>query len=203
MTQTTATGRLNQKRRTRKDLLEAAFRLLEKGEKPTLEEVADEALVSRATAYRYFQNVEALLNEAALDVAVPEANELFGDQTPRDPLTRLERLEDALQRMLVENEAALRLLLANAIAQRIGADPDADAPMRQDRRTPLIEAALAPAREQFAPSDFERLKAALALILGAEAMVVFRDALQLGEDEARQVKRWMIGALVAAAKRAP
>jgi len=57
--------RPNQKRRTRKDLLLAAARLLQQGKRPSLEEVAEAALVSRATAYRYFPGVEPLLVEAA------------------------------------------------------------------------------------------------------------------------------------------
>jgi hypothetical protein len=44
----TAAGRPNQKRRTRKDLLLAAARLMKQGRQPVLEEVAEEALVSRA-----------------------------------------------------------------------------------------------------------------------------------------------------------
>ena len=51
-------GRPNQRSRTRKDLLDAASRLLKQGRRPTLEEVAEEARVSRATAYRYFPSVE-------------------------------------------------------------------------------------------------------------------------------------------------
>ena len=54
-------GRPNQRRRTRKDLLDAATRLMRQGRKPSLEEVAEEALVSRATAYRYFASIDALL----------------------------------------------------------------------------------------------------------------------------------------------
>ena len=57
------TGRPNQKSRTRKDLLQAAGRLLKQGRKPTLDEVAAEALVSRATAYRYFPTPESLVLE--------------------------------------------------------------------------------------------------------------------------------------------
>ena len=75
------TGRPNQSTRTRKDLLEAALALMKQGRSPTLEEIAEEALVSRATAYRYFPSVEALLVEASFDVAVPEADELFGGDT--------------------------------------------------------------------------------------------------------------------------
>ena len=70
-------GRPNQKSRTRKDLLRAAARLMKDGNCPTFEDVAEEALVSRATAYRYFSGLEALLVEAALDVAMPDAEALF------------------------------------------------------------------------------------------------------------------------------
>ena len=66
-----ATGRANQRRRTRKDLLEATTRLVRQGHQPSLEEIAAEAMVSRATAYRYFPKLDALLLEAALDVAIP------------------------------------------------------------------------------------------------------------------------------------
>ena len=82
-------GRPNQKRRTRKDLLQAAARLMKQGRKPDLEEIAEEALVSRATAYRYFPGVEALLVEAALDVAVPEPHEVLRDAPADDPVARL------------------------------------------------------------------------------------------------------------------
>ena len=75
-----STGRPNQRRRTRKDLLQAASRLMKQGRQPSLEEIAEEALVSRATAYRYFPSVEALLLEASFDVAIPEAGDLFPAQ---------------------------------------------------------------------------------------------------------------------------
>jgi AcrR family transcriptional regulator len=44
---------------------------MKQGRKPSLEEIAEEALISRATAYRYFPRVEALLLEASLDVVTP------------------------------------------------------------------------------------------------------------------------------------
>ena len=46
--------RSNQKARTRQAIVRAAGALLARGDKPTLEEIAAEAQVSRATAYRYF-----------------------------------------------------------------------------------------------------------------------------------------------------
>ena len=100
------TGRGRQRRRTRKDLLPAASRLMKKGRKPSLEEVAEEAMVSRATAYRYFPSVEALLLEASLDVAVPDAAEVFGDGAADDPVARLERVDTALHDMILRQRGA-------------------------------------------------------------------------------------------------
>jgi hypothetical protein len=70
-------GRPNQRRRTRKNLLDAASRLMRQGRKPSLEGVGEEDLVSRAPACRYFPSVEALLLEASLDVAIPAAEEVL------------------------------------------------------------------------------------------------------------------------------
>lgn len=194
------TGRPNQRSRTRKDLLRAAARLMKQGQDPSLEEIATEALVSRATAYRYFPSVEALLVEASFDLAVPEADDLFGGDTSTDPVARMERVDAALHDMILANEPALRTMLAHALQRGLKGD-DADHPRRQNRRTPLIEAALDPARKQFKPAALATLSKALALIVGPEGVVVCKDVLQLDDAEARKVKRWAIQALVAAAKK--
>jgi AcrR family transcriptional regulator len=193
-------GRPNQRMRTRKDLLQAASRLSKQGRTPTLDEVAEEALVSRATAYRYFPSVEALLVEASVDIAVPEPEELFGNDASTDPLLRLQRVETALYDMILANEPMLRTMLAHTIQHDMQADDTGKLPKRQNRRTPLIEAALEPARSQFKPAALKPLMRALALIMGTEATIVVKDVLQLDDAEARKTKRWAIRALVEAAK---
>jgi AcrR family transcriptional regulator len=194
------TGRPNQRMRTRKDLLQAASRLTKEGRTPTLDEVAEEALVSRATAYRYFPSIEALLVEAAVDIAVPEPGELFGNDASTDPLLRLQRVETTLYDMILANEPMLRTMLAHTIQHDMLADDAGKLPRRQNRRTPLIEAALEPARNQFKPAALKPLMRALALIMGTEATIVVKDVLQLDDAEARKTKRWAIRALVEAAK---
>jgi AcrR family transcriptional regulator len=193
-------GRPNQKRRTRKDLLQAASRMLKQGRTPSLEEVAAEAMVSRATAYRYFPNIETLLVEAPLDEAAPNPEDALKG-AGNDPIARLERVDAAFEAMMSANEAQLRLMLANAVQRPLREAEDGELPARQNRRSPLIEAALAPARDEFKPSDLKSLQRALALVIGTEGMVVFKDVLQLDEAEARKVRRWAIKALVAAARR--
>ncbi|MEA3014061.1 MAG: hypothetical protein QOD42_2606 [Sphingomonadales bacterium] len=189
-------GRPNQKSRTRKDLLRAAARLMQAGGSPTLEEVAEVALVSRATAYRYFSGIEALLIEAALDVAMPDAAFFAGDAST-DPAGRLLRADAAVAEMVRANEPALRFMLVHSLQRGIADD---GLPARQNRRTPLIEAALAPARGAFAPAALDRLAKALALVIGTESMLVFKDVLRLGAAEADAIRGWMIRALVAAAR---
>src|ERR1700689_4225275 len=58
--------RSNQKTRTRAALLQAATDLFREGRSPSMPEAADRALVSVATAYRYFSSAEDLWWEATL-----------------------------------------------------------------------------------------------------------------------------------------
>lgn len=194
-------GRPNQKSRTRKDLLRAASRLMKAGRSPTLEEVAGEAMVSRATAYRYFPGVDALLTEAALDFAMPDGDSFFADDPSLEPLERLLRADAAVADMARANEAALRAMLIHSLQQGQSGGPGG-LPVRQNRRTPLIEAALAPARDRFAPWLHDRLVKALALVIGTESMIAFRDVLEIGDEEADAVRRWMIRTLFEAARKA-
>jgi AcrR family transcriptional regulator len=191
--------RANQRYRTRKDLIAAAARLMKGGRKPSLEEVAEAALVSRATAYRYFPSVDALLAEASVDVTVPDGEALFAGDPSVDPEERVAKAEAAMHRSVFDNEAAIRLMLSAALVRAAAGVSNGTVPLRQNRRTPLIEAALAPARGRLTEEGYARLCAALAMIFGSESMVVFRDVLQLDEATARTVKSWAVRALVRAA----
>ncbi len=193
-------GRNSQRLRTRKDLLQAAARLVKAGGKPSLEEVAVEAMVSRATAYRYFTDAGALLAEASLDVEVPAAETLFA-RGSQDPVARLEVVDQALHELVASHEAQMRTMLAHTIARPSSGDADESAPARQNRRGPLIAAALEPARSQFTPAALRRLELALALLIGTEGVIVARDVLRIDDAEALRVKRWAIRALVEMAKK--
>jgi AcrR family transcriptional regulator len=192
-------GRDNQRHRTRKDLLRAAAELLKSGRTPTMDEVAAEAMVSRATAYRYFPTVETLLVEAPLDVEVVDPQTLFAADASTDPVERLDRAEATVHQMTYRNEAQLRVMLAHAVQAGGATAGGAGPPVRQNRRGPLIEAALAPARPRFDDASYERLTAALALVFGTESMIVFRDVRPLTPERAREVKSWIIRVLVEAA----
>ena len=191
-------GRAKQRQRTRKDLLAAAARLLKAGRTPDMDAVAAEAMVSRATTYRYFPSIEALLVEAPLDGAIPDPRDVFAGDDSADPAHRIDKAEAALHEMVYRNEAQLRLMLAASLEHKAKGLTDG-VPVRQNRRAGLIAAALAPARGRFTRSSYEKLCAALALIFGPESMIVFGDVLGLDERSARRVKSWAARALVRAA----
>jgi AcrR family transcriptional regulator len=164
-----------------------------------MDEVAREALVSRATAYRHFPTLESLLVEAPIDDAAPTPQALFADDAGADPLERIDKAEAALHDMVYDNEAQLRLMLASSLCRTPADNADGDVPARQNRRTALIETALEPARDRFEDAVYDRLRKALALIFGTESMVVFRDVLPISRAEARAVKSWAVKILVRAA----
>jgi AcrR family transcriptional regulator len=161
-----------------------------------MDEVAEEALVSRATAYRHFRNIDALLLEAPIDAAVADPEELFADESSDDVEARVDRAEESLHEVVYGNEPQLRVVLANSIGRDM---TDDTLPRRQNRRLPLIQAALAPSRHRLQDRDYERLCAALAVFFGPESMIVFRDVLGIGREQARAVKSWAVRALVRAA----
>jgi hypothetical protein len=134
-----------------------------------------------------------------VDLAFPAMDDVCAGAPESDPVARLEHAGAVLDRMMLANEGPLRLMLAQALQR--GLSGEADTPARQNRRTPLIEAALEPARSKFTPAALERLAHASALVTGTESMIVFKDVLQIDEAKARKVKRWAIRALVDAARR--
>ena len=125
---------------------------------------------------------------------------MLDDASPIDPIDRLQKVDAAFDDMIRENEAPLRLMLARILERSVRGDAPSDLPARQNRRLPLIEAALDPARPGLDPAAFEKLVSALSIVIGTESFVVTKDVLQLSDAEAREVRRWAITALVDAAR---
>jgi AcrR family transcriptional regulator len=182
-------------------ILAAAIELLEQGQRPTVAEVADAALVSRATAYRYYPTQEYLLFEAALESTRSDIDrELEENTLPEDAEARLEMLIDALQKRVIDKEPAFRTMLRLSLEQsseevQYGSEL-AQSRLRGGGRVRWIEKALAPVEGRFEEPDFRRLVAALSLCMGIEALIVLRDVCALEPEEAEEVSRWAARALL-------
>lgn len=184
------TGRRKQKERTRAVLIDAARDLLVKGLTPTVEEVAEAASISRATAYRYFPSQRELLVAAHPEVEIAS---LLGPEPSDDPTVRLDAVVVGLSEILLGTEASYRSML------RMSLDPDpatrGDLSLRQGRRFLWIEDALDPVRETLTQGQFERLVNAIAASIGIEALVALVDLGGLTPAEAVEVMRWSSQAL--------
>lgn len=174
--------------------------MLEQGRTPTIADVADEALVSRATAYRYFPSQEHLLLDVVLERSIDEIDRAVAAaaRSP-DVAARVEGLVSAIHEEIAANEAGFRRLLQLSIAQS-GADRPSVATIRGERRLQWIEQALEPIAAEIDADTLRRLTSALALCVGAEAFVVLRDLCGLESEEADDTLGWAARALVNAAR---
>lgn len=187
------TGRVNQKRRTRAAVVAAAKDLLHQGITPTVAQAAEAALVSRTTAYRYFPTQESLLVELSVNLDVDDIEALVAE--PVDRATARERVLELLARLnrhVHAEEAQYRTAMRLYQDQWLDAVAKGeDTPIvREGRRCRWLAQSLAPVRADVSPAELDRLIAGLSLMGGAEAMVVLRDVCQLDADAAVAVTDW-------------
>ena len=187
----TATGRTRQKARTRAAMVAAARDLVANGETPTVEQAADAAGVSRATAYRYFPNQRDMLVAAFPQI---EARSLLGAHPPDDVGARVERVVDEVTRMLIEHEPALRTMLRLSLE---GGTDRERLLLRQGRVVGWLEDALRPVKG-INKAERRRLVFAIRCAVGIEAMVWLRDVAGLSAEEAVEIMRWSARGLVRA-----
>src|ERR1700733_7059800 len=97
MTAEASAGRVNQKRRPRAAIVAAARDLITGSAEVTMPAVARAALVSEATAYRYFPDLVSLLREA-IDGTWPSPEEALG--AAEDSADAVERIGIGTERLL-------------------------------------------------------------------------------------------------------
>ncbi|WP_433300025.1 TetR/AcrR family transcriptional regulator [Actinoplanes sp. CA-030573] len=187
-----ATGRRDQKARTREALVAATRRLLADGVSPTVEQAAAEARISRTTAYRYFPSQRALLLAAHPEIS--QRTLLPADAPPADVATRLDLVLREFARINVDWEPQLRTSL------RLSLEPGAEQPvLRQGRAIDWIEDALSPLRESHPFLDVRRLAIAIRATTGIESLIWLTDIAGLSRREAAELMRTSAQAILAAA----
>jgi AcrR family transcriptional regulator len=203
---TSATGqedpRANQKTRTRQAVVDAARRLHRQGQTPTLAQAAAEARVSRATAYRYFPTQEALLVEiTGITPAAEPAEELVAGLQTQDAEERLLALLGTFNPAVLADEAGMRRALLvyqdTWLRTHRGAASGLET-VREGRRMRWLDEVLRPLGH-LPGEQYRRLRAALALTLGIDSIVIMKDVCGLDDDEALEVLRWSATTMLRAA----
>jgi AcrR family transcriptional regulator len=194
-------GRANQKSRTRAAIKAAAADLIQRGETLDMATVAETALVSRSTVYRYFPSQDALVAEIMLDKSVaPGLENVYA--AAREPGTAAERLEAVVRAdhaLVIAHERAFRTAIGVMLTSHL--DESSRLPRRPGNRLRYLAEALEPLVTQLDSERLERLVMALALCVGIESIVVMEDICGLTPAQAEAVKLWMAGALLQAALR--
>jgi AcrR family transcriptional regulator len=177
----TATGRSNQKKRTRTAILEAARGLIGTGGEVTMPAIARAALVSEATAYRYFPDLPSLISEALAGAWPPPAEALAPVADSADPVERVAFACEFLLRGVLLRQGAVRAMMAATITR-----PEA-ATARPGVRFGLIDFALRPLEDTLGATDPEalaQLKRDLAVVVSAEALFSLTDLCGLDPEDA-------------------
>src|SRR4029078_12083405 len=140
----TSAGRANQKARTRAALLQAAAELVREGNSPSMPQAADRALVSVATAYRYFPSAEDLWWEAsneAVGQTMAEVKQRV-DDAGSDPRARLDALLRSAGFRMLDDQVPYRRITKVALEHWFGqvdAPERERVPVRQRRRNEQID----------------------------------------------------------------
>src|ERR1700722_7006220 len=117
-------GRVNQKARTRAAIVRAVQDLARDGAEITMPSVARAALVSEATAYRYFPDLVSLLLESDLGVWPDPAEALAPVAASADPVERVGYAAEVLFTGNLAPQSAVRALIAASVP-RPGPNPEA------------------------------------------------------------------------------
>jgi AcrR family transcriptional regulator len=177
MTAQVHAGRANQKKRTRTAIIDATRDLIRTGAEVSMPSVAQAALVSEATAYRYFPDLVSLLREAVLEAWPSPAEDLEPVAHLDDPVERVAYATEVLLRRVLAYQGVVRAMISATITK-----PDSAA-MRPGHRFGLIDYALAPLAGTN-PEALEQLKRDLALVMSAEALFILTDLCRLSPDAA-------------------
>lgn len=177
-------GRVNQRKRTHDAIVRATVELMRTGREMSMPEIAKAALVSEATAYRYFPDLASLLSEAMSESILDPAEALAHVADSTDPVERISAAAEYLLRRVLSRQGAVRAMIAATIAKPGGAV------RRPGLRFGLIDFALAPLEDPADPAAafdagvLARLKLGLAAVVGAEALFSLIDLQGLDPQDA-------------------
>ena len=155
-------------------------------------EAAERALVSVATAYRYFSTAEELWEEAAIFNSTvlfdPEDLEAAVEAAGSDVEARLAVVVRMVGWAFIDDEALVRQVMKTGIDRwlaRQGGPPD-DRPVRPGIRSAWTALALRPLRDTLEDHQVDALVEALGFVVATEAVITLLDALHLPPEAAKE-----------------
>ena len=177
-------GRTAQKRQTRESILRAAKEILEQGNEFSLERVAAQAGISRATMYRYYSDKDILSAEAALDLRLLPPEEVVAELADQGFEEMILGIQEYYNGLTVDKEPIFRKYLSVIL------DADKAVNQRGGRRVRALGDALERKGPDLPAADREHFVCIATLLMGIEAYIVMKDVCGLDNTQAHRTLQW-------------
>lgn len=186
--------------KTRRLLIGTAMKMFDSGAFPSITEVATEAKLSRATAYRYFPTQSALVSAIVTETLSPIKS---WRPTCKEASERIdELLSFAFPRML-EHEGTLRAALHLSLTQwaqsRSSGHNEKERLVRGNRKA-LLQHVVEPLKSELPPEMMERVIKSLSLVYGSEIFLVMKDIWGSDNEQLQDIGKWIAKAIVRQAR---
>jgi AcrR family transcriptional regulator len=174
---------------TRRALLQAAIgHMRDVGEVPSFAEVAAAAGVPLRTAYRYYPTVDELAADATVEFFRPLMERLAARANrTADPVERAGSMARNVVQLSLENETVIRTMIRLTIKRSM---------KRGHLRLSWFRDGLAPLRPRLGEQRFERLVRVVAIAIGFEGLVAYKDMVGADPRETAELTAWIAEALV-------
>ena len=177
-------GRKTQKLKTRDKILRSTQKLLEKNKDISLEDVATEADISRATIYRYYSSIDVLAAEAVLDLNTKSSEDLYDEVEGKDLEEAILSMQDYYNQLTIDNESGFRKYMSVVL------NNDHSDKMRGARRKKSLMMLLDSKAQHMNADEKENLANIATVLMGVEAFVVTKDVCGLNNEESKKLLNW-------------
>ncbi|HBO22568.1 MULTISPECIES: TetR/AcrR family transcriptional regulator [unclassified Providencia] len=181
-------------------LVTTALDLFEKGAMPSVSELAFEAGVSRATAYRYFPTQSDLITATVNASLGPILT--WRPQSEKTSERIDELLRYAFPRMF-EHEGVLRAALQVSL-QQWASDrsslQNVDVPkvkrLQRGNRKDILSMVTTPMKGEYPQETIDKVIKAFSVIYGSEIFLVLKDIWMLDNQQVTEIAQWMAKAVI-------
>lgn len=179
-------GRVNQKIKTRTTILQSAKKLMGRKKKVSLEDVADEANVSRATIYRYFPNIDILFTEASLDIHHLSPEELIEEMGAISLQERIIFIQKYYNQLAHDHEILFRRYLSAVLAESSSSKKK----IRGSRRKEAMIKVIKPFSKQLNKTEQSNLVNIASILTGIDSFITAKDVCGLDTEKAKSTLEW-------------
>ena len=179
-----SSGRKAQKLQTRQNILKAANYLVKNNQALNMDDIAEQAGISRATIYRYYSNVEEIATELILQLNVPDPDKLYFDFKDVNLSEAMKGIQNAYLDFIFNNENPSKKFLGALLSST-----DQKLERGQNRIT-AIRNFLESKDLNVSKDEKEKLSAIAVLLMGIEAILVTKDICGLTNEESRATLNW-------------